>query len=147
MRLLRKVFRLLPHERELYVRAFLLVVGIRLILWLLPFSVCRRLLVGGRPPFGFAASDPQLSPAAIAAAVNRVARLVPGATCLPRALAVQALLRRSGHAAHLRIGIARADAAGIEAHAWIEYGDSIVIGGEDLARYSQLPALSPAQGP
>lgn len=58
---------------------------------------------------------------------GRLARLVGAAsrhhlwpmTCLPRSLALQALLRRHGISADLRIGVRR-EAGELRAHAWIE---------------------------
>jgi hypothetical protein len=43
--------------------------------------------------------------------------------CLERALVLQALLRATGRAAELRIGVCREEReAGIRAHAWLEQG-------------------------
>jgi len=44
-------------------------------------------------------------------------------TCLPRSLALQALLRRQGIEADLRIGVRR-EAGELRAHAWIEQAGS-----------------------
>lgn len=43
--------------------------------------------------------------------------------CLPQSLALQALLRRQGLSAELRIGVRRADGK-LQAHAWVEHAGS-----------------------
>ena len=48
------------------------------------------------------------------------------ALCLPRALAVHAMLRRRGIASRLCLGVAR-DGQKLVAHAWVEAGDTPVI--------------------
>lgn len=72
---------------------------------------------GGRPQPAFPADR-------LAALVTAAARhhLLP-MTCLPRALALQALLRRNGIQAELRIGVRREGGA-LQAHAWIEHAGS-----------------------
>ena len=49
-------------------------------------------------------------------------------TCLEKALILYGLLRRRGIEAHLRIGT-MLNEAGFQAHAWIEYHGSIILGG------------------
>jgi hypothetical protein len=82
-------------------------------------------------------------------AVRTATCLVPlGRTCLTEALAAQFLLRRCGHGAALRFGVARAPdrAAGekvaetLTAHAWLESAGRIIIGGETAAEYQPLAA-------
>src|SRR5207248_4569283 len=69
-------------------------------------------------------------------AVDAASRRIPGAgTCLPRALAAQAMLARHGFPASFRIGVGRTDDGTFVAHAWVESDGEVVIGGGDLARY------------
>jgi hypothetical protein len=56
---------------------------------------------------------------ALARAIARAARLLPGTHCLPRALALAGWLRALGAPARLRIGVRRQD-SGPRAHAWVE---------------------------
>ncbi|MGH9900718.1 MAG: lasso peptide biosynthesis B2 protein, partial [Pyrinomonadaceae bacterium] len=80
-------------------------------------------------------------------AVNTSARYVPGATCLPRALATKVLLARSGHRASLCFGVAKDAGGRLEAHAWVESQGRIVVGAlKDLSRYTRLPPLE-GEGP
>jgi hypothetical protein len=74
------------------------------------------------------------------------ARFVPGATCLPQALAAEAILRRQGHPADLRLGVKRGD-DGVEAHAWVESYGRVIVGEGDgaLDRFEPLEASDPAR--
>ncbi|MGV3633975.1 MAG: lasso peptide biosynthesis B2 protein [Pseudorhodoplanes sp.] len=62
------------------------------------------------------------------------------AQCLPRALAAHAMLRRRGIASKLCLGVAR-DGRDITAHAWIETGGRVLVGGEDQQRFAPLAAF------
>ena len=63
------------------------------------------------------------------------------ALCLPRAMAVQAMLRRRGIASRFCLGAAR-DGQVLAAHAWVELGDEIIIGGgAEQSRYTRIVSL------
>lgn len=51
-------------------------------------------------------------------AIQRAARFLPRATCLPQSLALARMLRQKGVAANVRIGVKAG--SGFAAHAWIE---------------------------
>jgi hypothetical protein len=84
---------------------------------------------------------------------SRLATLVTAAarhhlrpmTCLPRALALQALLRRNGIQADLRIGVRR-EAGSLQAHAWVE-NDGSPLGepGEPSPSYLPLDQVRSAR--
>jgi hypothetical protein len=58
--------------------------------------------------------------------------LLPAGSCLPRALAAQVLLARSGHPTRLCIGATRAaEAAQVQCHAWLEHDQKVILGGAD----------------
>ncbi len=59
------------------------------------------------------------------------------ALCLPRAVAAQAMLRRRGIISRLCLGVACDDGA-FSAHAWIEIGRDVVVGGADAAGFAQV---------
>lgn len=79
-------------------------------------------------------------------AIRHVARLVPGATCLTKALAGQYFCVRAGHSTVVRIGVLRRDDGSVTAHAWLVDGDCVLIGGqeEDLGRFTPLVDLQGA---
>jgi hypothetical protein len=71
-------------------------------------------------------------------AVRAVAARVPRASCLTQAVAASLLLRRYGHEATLRLGVARRD-RGLQAHAWVESGGRTVIGEPTAGTFQVLP--------
>ncbi len=67
----------------------------------------------------------------IARRIERLARFVPGASCLTQALALQWLLARSGHGCELLVGVRRDAEGHFAAHAWVACNDRIVLGAAD----------------
>ncbi len=79
--------------------------------------------------------------ARVVARVLASSRWVRGSRCLARAIAATELLRASGIAAQLRIGVRRAG-QGPRAHAWVSVGGEAI--GEDarlLADLVMLPTM------
>lgn len=142
-RWLRTFYSLSASERWVLAQAALLLVLVRIGLSLLPFRVVRRLL-------GFAAvrTRPSWENAGllvdeVVRAVEMAGRHVPAvcSTCLTQALVAQLLLSRRGLEALLRIGVVKTEHGKIEAHAWVESGGRVVIGGHELERYNTLATL------
>lgn len=79
-------------------------------------------------------------PDRIASAIRVVAHRLPGTgTCLPNALAAEAMLASHRHEPRLLIGVAKEDGGGLIAHAWVEHDGRVVVGDiEDLSRYRPL---------
>jgi len=71
-------------------------------------------------------------------AVLAAARRLPGTRCLPRALALQALMARAGLPAQLCIGVAKDQNAALEAHAWVLHQGAPVFDEPELERYRVL---------
>ena len=75
--------------------------------------------------------------------MSHARRVVPAATCLPQALAAEALLTRGGLPADLRIGVMKEASGKLLAHAWVESDGRVVVGdlpgGLDV--YTRLPTL------
>ena len=79
-------------------------------------------------------------------AVQVASRYVPRATCLTQALTAQALLGFGGIPTSVRIGVAK-EAGGFEAHAWVESGGKILMGGTESAqKYTQMLSFSVGTG-
>lgn len=142
---LRRFLRLPPGERALLLKAVAVVGGVRLGLSLLPASrVLRRAEKLGRVrESGRRAGGDGLTPDRIAWGVRTASRLVPGASCLTRALAARVLLGRYGHASRVVIGVAR-EGGEFGAHAWTEVEGRAVIGEREKERYRPLPDLERA---
>lgn len=76
------------------------------------------------------AAEPAVAIDRVRWAITAAAAHLPSATCLVRALAADAMLRRRGIPAELRFGVRahRENGAPIEGHAWIVCGDGLTIG-------------------
>ena len=85
------------------------------------------------------------SPGAIAWAVKNTSRIVPFATCLTQALALQHMLGKRGEEAVIRIGVRTNGAGRIMAHAWVIFQGAILIGGpqSNIDRYTVMTDLKP----
>ena len=133
MNSVRKFAQLQSEDRRLLVEAGLVLLWIRLGLRILPWRVA--VAAAGNLRF---LRRRQLAPSRAAWAIRSAGRIVPGATCLTQALALQYLLNRAGHASRLSLGVAKG-ADGFEAHAWVEHeGEPLLDEPEELARYSRL---------
>ena len=134
-RLLRRWLELTMAERWLLLRAFTRVLTARILLWVLPFSSLRR---WSNPPIAVELS--KNSADRFVWAVRVGSRLVPRATCLTCAIALQQMLAGAGYPSKIQIGVNIGSTKGFEAHAWVERDGQIVFGGEEAGRYSQLLA-------
>ena len=112
-----------PAERRLALEAALFTAAVRLALSGLSLRTVRGLLA--RIP-AVRCPLPAERAESVARAVTRARAVVPGATCLVRALVVRALLVRRGHAAHLRLGFVRSEGGALGGHAWVESDDGRV---------------------
>lgn len=149
MKRFHKFLLLPPGDRRFLISALFLVGGIRLGLLMFPIHAHRRLLARVadapfRPPLSRVAGEGGTKGPVerIVWAVTTASRYVPGSrNCLTRALAARSLLEGAGFPARLLIGVARGEEGRLEAHAWVEIQDRIVIGGSDLGRYTPLMAI------
>lgn len=72
-------------------------------------------------------------------AINAAGRFVPGArNCLVRAISAKAMLGMRGCASQIHFGVAREADSELGAHAWLESGGRVVIGGFENGRYAPL---------
>ena len=127
-------------DKLLLFKAFLLLGGIRLALWTLPFKTLQRILEERRSRIAGNEAY-QLPPERIAWAVGMVSQFIPKATCLSQALATHVLLASYGYQPSLQIGVARGDNGQLEAHAWVESRGKVIIGGSEVDRFTRLPSL------
>jgi hypothetical protein len=144
-RLLR-LLRLSRSDCLLLIKTFIWLGLIRLGLWILPFKVLLEYLSKASQP-DYTTSNSSIKLHKIIWAVDVNSRYMPGYTkCLARALTTQVLLTQQGYASDLRIGVAKHESGHLQAHAWIEYQGTVVIGNlEDLSRFSPLPSFKGVQ--
>ena len=128
--------------RRVYCReAAAMLIAARLAVWLLPaswlFAFVDRPM---RHLRRFAADEADW----VAWAVDRMAapeRL--DTLCLPRALAAHVMLRRRGIANRLCLGVAR-NVGDLDAHAWVEVGGKVIVGGREAEGFTRLAAFGRA---
>jgi hypothetical protein len=145
MKRLHKFLRLRACDRQLLVAAFVLLAAIRLGLWLLRFSTLYRLLLPLMRVKVQLRGELLVSVTQVVWAISVASRSMPGQVkCLALALTAQVLLCRWGHAANLRIGVAKGMGGQLEAHAWVESQGRVAIGG--LSNLSQFTPLSSMGG-
>jgi hypothetical protein len=124
----------LPASKYLlFIRASIVVALVRIGLWVLPFSLLRRLVI--RLVQG---SAPRETVASIAWAVRAASRRTPCATCLTQALAAHILLAKAGHHSRVEIGVSKDQRGCFEAHAWTVCDGAVVVGGSELNKYAPL---------
>jgi hypothetical protein len=138
---MRRLISFLRHSRKnkvLLWRAFLIVVRVRVALSAASFK-----RVAAWQPRRLA--TPAHTPREVARAIERVSRLVPGATCLTQAAAGHYLLTLYGHPSHIRVGVKPEEGARFSAHAWLLSGEAVILGGEAaaLSEYRVLADLDP----
>jgi hypothetical protein len=128
-----------PAERRAIVAAAALLLAVRAVLWLLPLETVLRF--AGRTPAGRSRRKDEARLERMVRAIDVMGhRLFPANPCLTQAVLVQALYRRAGRPAELRIGVKREGRSRLEAHAWVEHEGTILIGATEAAHgYVPLP--------
>lgn len=119
------------HTRRVLVPATLMVGLLRLALFCLPYRTVRRLVERSSARTTARVFDVPGYQAQLVWAVHTAGRYLLGdKPCLPEALAVQWFLRRRGLEATLNIGVRKNPEEGFAAHAWVEQGGTVLIGGD-----------------
>jgi hypothetical protein len=127
-------------DAPLLLQALTYCVAVRIALWTVPSP---RLLRYVRRRVDGAAEGARRSKTdgfRIAWAARAAGRRVPRATCLVQALSAQLLLARHGYGSELRVGVKR-DNGEFQAHAWVEFRGSIVVGADGHSSFTPLPDL------
>jgi hypothetical protein len=137
---LRKFARLSRTDKGLVLRAVgLLAISSLGLRFFTPQRMIRILVQDG----GSGKAPQKNSPDRVAWSVNAATQIVRGSSCLTRAIAGAALLKRAGYPATIQLGVAVNDGKGIHAHAWVECEGKLVLGGPECrAEYTPLAALT-----
>lgn len=116
-----------------------LILGLALALTVWPYQrIAQRL-----PRSGVAVAPPWRK-RQISDAVRRASKLIPGATCLPQAMAGYVLLSNRGLESRIRIGVLQEDGAPFRAHAVLMSGSDVLIGGGgDADKFVIITELRP----
>jgi hypothetical protein len=76
-------------------------------------------------------------------AVNAAAGSVPWRSdCFPRAIAAYRLLKSFGIGSTIHLGVEREGERDLLGHAWVTSGDTVVVGGADLERYTEIHQIA-----
>lgn len=142
MKRLHKFLRLPGGERWLLLKAALLLGLIRIGLSLLSFQTLKQLLESvSRASSELRGANPFSSDRIVWAVITASRYVLGTGGCLTQALAVQALLKRQGYPSRLRLGVRRPGGKHLQAHAWVESQDRVVVGGGELTQYTPLTAF------
>ena len=141
MRRPRRSLALSSRRRRLLLESLVLLCACRLVLALGSVRTTRRVIDPLVSALGRLHSDSTATPADLTWAVETGDTLLPGTgTCLHAAIVGDALLETYGYDATLRIGVAKDDDGALEAHAWLERDDQVVVGDlSGLSRFQPLP--------
>jgi hypothetical protein len=135
----RRFFALPADRKRAFLTAIAMLVAVRISLWV---ATVERVESSARRLARRTADTRSPTPGGadrIAWAVGSAARFVPGASCLPQAIAAEALLIRAGHPAEIRLGVTKDGRGRIDAHAWVEVSGRVILGDDDdLKRYVTL---------
>ncbi len=124
-------------DKWLFLRAVTWLAVARLMLIFIPF---RRLSERLSTDAGASDAQPEQDflkrvSFAVAAAANNVPWR---SDCFPQAIAARILLRRQGYASTIHLGVEKTSPDAVVGHAWLTCGDTVVVGGEDLDRYTEI---------
>jgi hypothetical protein len=141
---MRKFLKLPWAEQWLLFRAWRLVLFMRVMVLTVPFSRLQSLAcrLAGVPRV-----DRNRTHQAdrLAWAVAVASRFVPGATCLPQALAGRVLFSREGYPADIHVGVAKTPDSQFKAHAWLESEGRVVIGKHEVETYQPILKMEGTQ--
>ena len=126
-----------PRRLWLALQALAIVVTVRIALWVLPFRTVHAAVASRARR-----STGKYSINEIVWAIGAAARRVPRATCLTQAFAAAVLFAANGHAATLRVGVAKEDNGRLRAHAWVESGGATVLGDPQSDAFVPMPPLA-----
>ena len=144
MRRLRKFIKLSARRKLLLVEATVLLAGVRGGLSLFAFGTLRRVL-SNLARFGNSKQVPPKSEVDdVVWALGAAGRAFPAiGTCLSQALAGHAWLGSKGYSTDLRIGANHDSRGKFSAHAWLQRGDTVVMGyiGREHDRYTPFTAM------
>jgi len=138
---LQKFQRLPAAERWLVVRAAFWLGVARVMLAVMPFRrLSERLAVDPDATADQPSSEfLERVGFAVRAAGNNVPWL---SNCFPQAIAARMLLRRQGYSTTIHLGVEKGGEGDIAGHAWLTCGETVVVGGEDLERYTVMYSIN-----
>lgn len=144
MSALHKFLALSWSDRFLLIEAWIELGGARLALLTVPFKHIAPRLGRQLPPDHPVRDLPTIPPVArrIGWAVDVVSRHTPWeSACLAQAVAGKYMLRRRGLSSRLFLGTRRDEAGALAAHAWLQLGREIILGGGGRPTFTALSSF------
>lgn len=143
MKKLLRLYRKLKSDRWLLFEAFCWLNLVRLGLAFLSFSRLRRFIDKLERPTGELGQVDGRNPSKIINAIYTSDRYsLSRSKCLAKALVTKFLLSKSGYICSLKIGVFKTDQGTLEAHAWVEYENKIIMGNLfDLHKFVPITSL------
>lgn len=117
------LFKLSWKDYKLLIHTLFIMIKVRLMLWFMPFSHIQKSFSNLIP-----SGDRDITVCRLNWSLKVVSHYMPGTTCLTNALAGYSLLSKHGYSSIVKIGVGKSEEGEFEAHAWLEYGDGVVIG-------------------
>jgi hypothetical protein len=143
-----KIARLTTIERALLIRTVFLVAAVRVLLWLVPWPKALRAVHALASAVPLLPRSKEFSTERLAWAVRVSSRLIPAATCLTRALALQCLLTVVGRSGTVEIGVMWKAPLSLQAHAWVEVDGRVLLSGaSDVAPFLRMLSLKAPESP
>ena len=128
MSIIHSFLKLSFEDKYIIIKSFLLLWAVRIMLWMLPFSVIQKIIGRFTAVSGESHSIPLEK---LTWAVAVMSRYVPKATCLTRALTAQILLAGQNYSSNIKIGVSKTE-GNFEAHAWLEADNKIILGDSEI---------------
>ncbi len=127
MTIIHSFLKLNNKTKWLLIKALSIMWIVRIMLWIFSFTRIQRII----KRFSSKSRENKIPLKKITWAIQVMSRFIPRATCLVRALAGQILLSQYGYDSNIKIGVSR-DKGEFEAHAWLEYGNYVVLGESEI---------------
>jgi hypothetical protein len=148
MTLVRRLARLMRTEWALLVRAGFVVAITRLLLLSTPWSSTQRLIHRLSSSLRSFSGPCDVSVERLAWAVRTTSLVIPRATCLTQALALQAMLTATGRSGRVQIGVTKDSPRELQAHAWVEHeGQTLLSTPLEISQYACVFTLEAASVP
>ena len=110
-------------DRKLLLKTLSLMIKVRLMLWILPFSRIKKSFLEEK-----VSGKTDVTVGRLNWSLKITSHYLPWSTCLTNALAGHSLLSEYGYPSMIKIGVGKSASGEFEAHAWLEYNDMVIVG-------------------
>lgn len=134
MRILYNFMQLPCLDKIILIKTIFLTWIVRIILWIFPFSVLGKLVdkISNNPK-----KLNQIPLKKLVWAVNVASKYSIKSTCLTRSLTGYIIFSSYGYMTQIKVGVCKNDKGNIDAHAWLENNDNVIIG-ESKKNYTTI---------